>query len=281
MNCWKTICFLGVMCVSVHSFAAQDQNIIPEITESIETQEVVPPPIDEITLKQMEMRNTAVMVRTRNGSGSGTIIDRIETDTEGMFEYIVLTNAHVTYSRFITILRGANSLTGRAKTEVVDSGCFLIIFDHEKSNLFRYNATIIDEDVQYDLALLSFRSELVLTVARLADKDMISKVRVFDNVFAIGCQLGQSPSPTTGIISQIITGNNGEKQWVLYGITSQITPGSSGGGLFKKYGEHYYLIGIPFRALVAGNGQFVSHLAHAISLDVARDFINNNMVTHP
>jgi len=253
-----------------------------EVTvEETTEKKVLPPVVDEIELKQREMRDTTVFVQTRQGSGSGTIIDRLETDTDGLCEYLVLTNAHVTYSRFITILRGVDSITGKVKSERIDTGCGVIAFNHTERDWFPHNATVIAEDMRYDLALLSFRSKHEFSVAKIADDDMLSQVRVFDEIFAIGCQLGNAPSPTTGIISQIITGNNGEKEWVIYGNTAQITPGSSGGGLFKKYDGHYYMIGIPFRVAIACNGQIVPHLAHAISVGVARDFIDQNAVTCP
>jgi S1-C subfamily serine protease len=256
---------------------AAEETAVEETTEK----QVLPPVNDEITLKQEEMRDTTVFVQTCRGSGSGTIINCLETETEGTFEYLILTNAHVTYSRFITIIRKVDSLTGRIKAERVDTGCGVIAFDHTEKDWFPYNTTVIAEDMQYDFSLLSFRSDHQFAVAKMANEDMLSQVRVFDEIFTIGCQLGRAPSPTTGIISQIITGNNGEKEWVIYGNTAQITPGSSGGGLFKKYDDHYYMIGIPFRVAITNDGQIIPHLAHAISIGVAKDFINQNAVTCP
>ena len=43
--------------------------------------------IDEIELRQKEMLDTVVFVQTRLGNGSATIIYRLETDVEGIFEY--------------------------------------------------------------------------------------------------------------------------------------------------------------------------------------------------
>lgn len=236
---------------------------------------------DEIQVKQTEMLDTAVLIQTSQGSGSGTIIDCLNTDTGGIFEYIVLTNAHVVYTRFITTLHGVDSLTSRVKVERIDTGCDIIVFDHEKRNWFQYSTTVIAEDMQYDLALLSFHTERILAIVQLADSDMLDRVRVFDKIFVIGCPLGCAPLPTTGIISQIITGNNGEKEWVIYGNTAQVTPGSSGGGLFKQYEGHYYLIGIPFRVTTINNGQIIPHLSHAISIETAMDFISQNAVSYP
>ena len=243
--------------------------------------EVLPPVVDEIALKQNEMRDTTVLVQTWQGSGSGTVIDCIETDTEEVFEYRVLTNAHVTQTRFVTVIQGVNLLTGKVKKITTDHGCGITTFDHKEKKFELHRTKVVAEDTKYDLAILSFRTKQKLAIAAFADNDMLGQVRVFDEIFAIGCQLGRAPAPTTGIISQIITGNNGEKEWVIYGNTAQITPGSSGGGLFKKYDGHYYMIGIPFRVAIAGNGQIIPHLSHAISIEVARDFIDQNSVTCP
>lgn len=295
MGRWHT-CFVSIMlfvfCISPVAMAQAglDEKPSQEITavdttkttaEGTTEKKVRPPVVDEIALKQKEMLDTTVLIQTWRGSGSGTIIDCTETEIEGVFEYCVLTNTHVTQTRFVTIIQGVDALTGKVTRVTTDHGCGVTIFDHEDKKMELYHAKVVAEDIKYDLALLSFQTKQKLAVAILADRDMLERVRIFDEIFAIGCQLGRAPSPTTGIISQIITGNNGEKEWVIYGNTAQITPGSSGGGLFKKYDGHYHLIGIPFRVAVAGNGQIVPHLAHAISIEVARDFIDQNMVSHP
>ena len=104
---------------------------------------------------------------------------------------------------------------------------------------------------------------------------MLQQVKVFDDVFAVGCQLGKAPIPTVGIISQVWQ----DEKWLIYINTAAISPGSSGGGLFKKYDEHYYLIGIPFCVGQSYNGQIMPHIAHAISFAVARDFVDINLVS--
>lgn len=235
--------------------------------------------VDKIARKQKQMRNTTVLVQVRDGSGSGTIIDCIDIDNEEKFEYRVLTNKHVINSRFITLLKGVNSLTGELQTETIDMGCEIITFDHDGKKWNYNTARVIIEDVKYDLAILSFVSKEELFIAKMASVDMLQQVRVFDEIFVIGCQLGCAPTPTTGIISQILIGEHNTKEWVIYSNTAQITPGSSGGGLFKEYENHYYLIGIPYRVAKADNGQFVSHLAYAISITTASNLIESSYIS--
>lgn len=246
----------------------------PVVEEKVES-------VDEIALKQKEMRDTTVLVKTRRSSGSGTIIYRLETEIKQLFEYLVLTNAHITYSRFVEYLRGVDSITGRVEVEVVDTGCGIITFDYSNKYWDNHIAEVVAEDSVYDLAILSFVSKRKLAVAKIADYDMLEQVRVFDDVFAIGCQLGRAPSPTVGIISQILIGLYGDEEWIVYSNTAQITPGSSGGGLFKKYDGHYYLIGVPYRIAIANNGQMIPHMSQAISIKTAREFIDQNSVTCP
>ncbi len=237
--------------------------------------------VDDIALKQTEMRNTVVQIQTHQGSGSGTIIDRIDTDEEGEYEYRVLTNAHVTHSRLTKHILKVDSMTGKIHTGTIDTGCWVITFDYEKRNKTGYMAKVISESAIKDLAMISFVSKEELDISNIPTKKMLKQVRVFDEVFAIGCQLGRNPSPTVGIISQILDRGRRTKEWLIYGTTAQITPGSSGGGLFKKYDNNYYLVGIPFRAMTEKNGQMFPHLAYAVSMTSAFGFIDQNAVTNP
>jgi len=262
----------------IHPAIGSDQKQISSIQP---VPEVSPFIIDEIELKQKEMRDTVVLVQANNRSGSGVIIDCLETDTEEIFEYRVLTNAHIIQSRFITYLRGVNSITGKIKTETVEISCGIITFDHANKDWDQHTAEVIAEDVQYDLAILSFLSDQEFAIANMANEKMLSQVRVFDEVFAVGCQLGRTPMPTTGIVARILTKYDEEREWIIYLNTAQIAPGSSGGGLFKEYNGHYYLIGVPYQVSVARNGQFIPHLASAISLTAAKDLLDHSLISYP
>lgn len=264
---WKS-CILFISFTALFNSTSNGENV----------SEVSSPIVDEITLKQKEMRDTIILVKTRQGNGSGTIMDRLDTEIEGVFEYRVLTNKHVTHLRFVRSLKEVNSLTGKIKVEIADTGCMVVVFDHLNEDWDEYDASVVAESIEYDFAILSFLSNDELAIAKIANTNMLEQIRVFDKIFTIGCQLGRVPIPTTGIISQILTGRYGEREWIIYGNTAQIAPGSSGGGLFKKYDDHYYLIGIPFR-LATHKGKIILHLSHAISIITARDFIDRNCVS--
>lgn len=271
---------LLVLCLGIIDTSIADAQTTTEVVETKLQQETTTN-IDQIKFKQNEMRDVVVMVLTKGGSGSGVIINRIATEDKNIYEYIVLTNAHVVNPRLISRLRGVNGITGKLDIHVVDTGCNIIYFDYQNRRMNKKITKVISEDIPRDLAMLSFRSKTILPIAKIASDAMLSQVRVFDDIFAVGCQLRTAPSPTDGIISQILIGKDVEKKLVIYWMTSQITRGSSGGGLFKEYNGHYYLIGIPYMVSLNKTGQVIPHLSRAISIVAARKFINLNSSITP
>ncbi|KKN98980.1 hypothetical protein LCGC14_0142250 [marine sediment metagenome] len=251
----------------------------PETVDSSHnTESTIVVSVDTITLKQKEMRDVVVLVGTHFGNGSGTIIDRLDIDEKEVFEYRVLTNAHVIANRIAEYVVGADVVTGKPKIVKVNYGCSVLTFDHQTKERTRHKTRIVAESIHRDLALLSFESSKQFAVVKLANQKMLEIVRVFDEVYAVGCQLGNSPSPTFGIVSQILTKIQDGQEYTLYTSTAHIAPGSSGGGLFKFYDGHYYLIGIPFKVDIAFNGQFFPHLSYAISMTIVNQFIDENVV---
>jgi len=243
--------------------------------------QVTPPAtvfLDEISIKQREMLDTNVKVDTYSGSGSGTIIDCIESEEDGLFEIRVLTNAHVTRGRLSNQIVRVNAITGRFTRQIIDTGCRIIVFNHTDETSKVYESKVVKEDTFADLAILSFLSEEELTIARIASNELLSSVRVFSEVFAIGCQLGQVSIPTSGIISRIITHRMGDREAITYMHTAQLVGGSSGGGLFTEHDGHYYLIGIPFRVHNDWNQTF-PHLGESIAISVARTLIDESQVS--
>jgi len=234
--------------------------------------------VDQIAIKQREMRDPIVRVETRQALGSGTIYEKLDTGTKNLFEYRVLTNQHVTQTRMM-FPSDADFLTGKLIILPIDTGCSIDVFDHKNQKQKRYVVKVVAENPYLDLAILSFETDDPITVALLATDEILESIRVFDNVFALGCQLGMRPTPTFGIISDIISGVTRQVKWMLYGTTSQIASGSSGGGLFVEYDGHYYLIGIILRAAVTRDHHIMPHLANAISLSTAKNFLEENRVS--
>lgn len=234
--------------------------------------------VDQIAVKQHEMLDPIVRIETRRATGSGVIYEKLETETDGVFEYKILTNEHMTRTRII-FSWDADFMIGKLITIPIDTGCSVFVFDPKDKTKKKYISQVIAENHYLDLAILSFETDQIISVAQIATKEMLESIRVFDEVFAVGCQLGMRPIPTFGIISQIISGDTNNVKWILYGTTSPISPGSSGGGLFREYDGHYYLVGIPFRVTVTHDSQIMPHLGNAISIFTARKLIDDNRVS--
>lgn len=261
--------------VPLVSYGQNTPQMIPPATVTPKVTAIISP--DEISIKQKEMLNTNVRVDNHSGSGSGTIIDCIESEEDKLFEIRVLTNAHVTRQRLINKMH-VDSITGRVTRQTIDMGCRIIVFNHIDGTEKVYVAKIVKENIFLDLAILSFFSKEKLAVARIASNELLSSVRVFNEVFAIGCQLGKVPIPTYGIISRIITYRKNNEEANSYMHTAHIAGGSSGGGLFIEHNGHYYLIGIPFR-IESNSYQLYPHLAESISISVAWPLIDETSIS--
>ena len=276
MKSWKkqvTIC--SVLSVLLLLLSA------PLASRGQDLSQVTPPATvfsDEISIKQKEMLDTNVKVGTYSGSGSGTIIDCIESEEDGLFEIRVLTNAHVTRGRLTNQIVRVDAITGRFTQQIRDTGCRITVFNHTDETSKVHTSKVVREDVLLDLAILSFLSEEKLTIARIASNELLSSVRVFSEVFAIGCQPRRAPMPTFGIISRVMTYKNEDNEAITYMHTAQLVGGSSGGGLFMEHDGHYYLIGIPFQVHNDGH-QIFPHLGESIAISVARTLINESNVS--
>lgn len=224
--------------------------------------------------KRQEMLYTSVFISTETVNGSGTIIGKTKTGMDGVFRYSVLTNEHVVMGRFVP--------DPKSPSKRIDKGCIVWTFDHTQMSFEPYPASVIAENKVIDIALLAFNSSEVLVVAKFATQTTLDDLSVFDEVFAIGCNLKDNfPGPTIGIISLIYTEQMGETNVTFYANTAQIVPGASGGGLFREKDGHYYLIGIPFRLYMLDNDQLLPHLAEAISISAVKNLIHKNTVILP
>ncbi len=162
--------------------------------------------------------------------GSGFFVDRAGQ---------ILTNAHV--------VDGASSIS-----VTLDSGD-------------RVEARILGLDPVLDLALLQVRSDERLPVVALGDS---GKVKVGDEVVAIGNPLGLDQTMTRGIVSGInrilpdVPGTNDEP---MIQTDAPINPGNSGGPLLDRCGR---VIGIT--TLITQEAQ---NIGFAIPINVAKSVL--------
>ena len=96
-----------------------------------------------------------------------------------------------------------------------------------------YNGTLLKSDDKSDLALIRVATQTPY-VAEVTDNPSMF---VYEKVILVGCGQGFTPGPSTGIITRVHT---------KYGIMVDVSTnsGMSGGGVFRKEGDDYFLIGI-------------------------------------
>ncbi len=189
-----------------------------------------------------------VDLRQGKGLGSGVIIDN---------RGYIITNNHV--------IEGAQNIT--------------VTLSNGKST----EGTLVGNDTQDDLAMVKINPPANVTVATIGDS---SKLKVGQEVMAIGNPLGITQTVTSGIVSAldrtVSEGQGGATLPHAIQTDAAINPGNSGGALVNLQGE---LIGIP--TLTAIDPEFntpASGVGFAIPSNrvklVSEQLIQGGKVTH-
>ena len=160
-----------------------------------------------------------VRIKTLNSTGSGVIFHRRGAEDAENTIYI-LTAAHV---------------VGNESTVTVE---FFSHQDTKTPSSSCLSAFVAITDTAKDLALIK-PSRALPYRAQLAPESYTPYI--FCPVYAVGCSLGLTPRPSSGIISVIHRrdAENAENYWE---ITSPILPGNSGGPVFDA--RTYEVIGV-------------------------------------
>jgi uncharacterized coiled-coil protein SlyX len=91
-------------------------------------------------------------------------------------------------------------------------------------------AHLVEHDADLDVALLRFEPGRRFDArARLAPRQRLGAVRVFDRIYAVGCPLGNDPIPTYGEIADTDHLVDGQGYWM---VSAPTYIGNSGGGIF-------------------------------------------------
>lgn len=128
-----------------------------------------------------------------------------------------------------------------------------------------FDAEIVFRESNLDLALLQTKATTQSDFARIADP---RKIRVGQEVLAVGTPLGFPFSVSHGIVSALNRDNLG-----VYNMTQSdafLNPGSSGGGLFNMKGE---LIGINSRIVPPINARVFTGLGFSIQSGQIIEFL--------
>jgi S1-C subfamily serine protease len=135
-----------------------------------------------------------------------------------------------------------------------------------EGGLRRETASMVAYDVPLDVALLVLDTEVAVPCgARLASRERVAGVRIFDPVYAVGCPLGNDPIPTAGEIAATQHEVDGARYWM---ISAPTYIGNSGGGIFDA--QTHELVGIFSKIYTHGamRSTIVPHMGLATPLSM-------------
>jgi len=135
----------------------------------------------------------------------------------------------------------------------------------EDGSVREEEARLLCRDASMDVALLEITSTNArLPAVRLASRERLRAVEVFEPIYAVGCPLGNDPIPTHGQLSDSHHDVDGTNHWM---ISAPTYIGNSGGGIF--HAETDELIGIFSKIYTHGTLRptVIPHMGLAVPLD--------------
>jgi len=229
---------------------------------------------DELDVKLEKVLYPSVRVLNGYGGGSGTVVYSEDREGDGTFETFVMTNHHVIDS-LLRVEKRWDNLTqkyinvennGQADVEIFSyvNGGHTITESTVKADIVAY---VADEDIALLRLVHPFKIE---AVAKVLPSD--KQLRLFQEIYAVGCPLLVDPMFTKGEITDLSYTIEG-KDYV--GGTADIIWGNSGGAVMAFVDGEWYFCGIPSRGRGAPNGQFVTHLGYYVSPARLTNFIRS------
>lgn len=199
-----------------------------------------------------KMGDSIVKIETEWGYGSGIIIGKERQ--EDKFLYYVLTAFHLINGH----IPEEDKISSREFS-------FLLTSYNDKEEIVGVNdGMFFSGDEKLDVMVITFLSTRDFNTAKISTNYELMK-----EVYSCTCQLAEFPSMTKGIISRL-TGH-----FII--SDAQISPGSSGGGLFVKCDNEYYLIGIAVQVAVRGEYIFF-HCSYYVSSKSFIGFLKSNKI---
>jgi S1-C subfamily serine protease len=238
---------------------------------------------EKLKEKHERLLYPTVRVRTDKAGGSGTVVycePVPEKSHEEGYETYVLTNCHVINDNIRVEKKWSTLLKREVKTDVL-ADCTVEMFDFEygswESGHSAYKAEIMCYDKDMDLALLKLRTNRKFDyVAKVFPKDDHKKrLRMFMDVYAVGCGMGHPPLATQGNLTGFTDIIDNYPYWLS---TAPTIYGNSGGALYLA--ETYEFIGIPSRIAVNMGGfsaDAITHLSYFIPITSIYSFLEDQV----
>jgi S1-C subfamily serine protease len=152
-----------------------------------------------------------------------------------------------------------------------DDALIPVTIYHEDGSTRVEEARLLCRDASIDIALLELSStKSRLPGVQLATRASLAKVQVFEDVYAVGCPLGNDPIPTHGKLSDTRHMVEGTRHWM---VSAPTYIGNSGGGIFHADTEE--LVGIFSKLYTHGSLRptVVPHMGLAIPLTEVYDWL--------
>ncbi|MBI5362159.1 MAG: trypsin-like peptidase domain-containing protein [Planctomycetes bacterium] len=205
-----------------------------------------------------ELLGPTVQLMGEETVGSGVLLQSEATDVPGEYRTLLLTAWHVVRD----IQTGPDSL----KQPVP-----VTIYAQDKTTTAE-TATLLQHDAEVDLALLTLNTKRRFECGvKLAPREHLQRVRVFEQVYAVGCPLGNDPIPTFGEVADTHHTVDGSQYWM---ISAPTYIGNSGGGIFDA--QTHELLGIFSKIYTHGSIRptVVPHMGLATSMLVVYDWFD-------
>lgn len=133
-----------------------------------------------------------------------------------------------------------------------------------------YLSTIIAYDTAKDIALLELKDHKVKDYSKIISEKEIENCNIFDDLYIIGAGADHDPLPTNGILTYKKEKVGYEFHWMT---NAPITTGDSGGGVFKKIKNTYYLIGIITSMGIDSDSNQIVHMTDFIPPLTLHEFL--------
>lgn len=197
--------------------------------------------------------------------GSGTIVfSGPNPKNKNRIETYVLTSYHV--------VRNILADTPRAKKTGFDVTVYL-----SDENLI-VKGRMVASEPKIDAALVKLETERRLpNVANVLPRNETDQVKVWDQVCAVGCPLGNDPVPSKGEVSSLSNVLNGANYWMVNAPTYF---GNSGGGIYRS--DTRQLIGVFSKIYTHGKGQpvVVPHMGLCTPMDLVYEWLSEEKMDH-
>jgi len=135
---------------------------------------------------------------------------------------------------------------------------------------------LLAKNVELDAALLILQTrEPVIHGAHLASRSALASMQIFDEIYAVGCPLGNDPIPTRGAVSDLGHVLNETSYWM---ISAPTYIGNSGGGIFD--GQERRLMAIFSKIYTHGTIRptIIPHMGLASPLGAVYDWLETDGV---